>query len=433
MRIPPAFARSFGLRLVVAVAALLLAVVPLEAHDFWVVPDAFQVAAGAPLLFRTVTGVHFATSESPVAADRLTDARILAGDSSRDERLGDFSVAGKSLIIGHRPATAGQRVVVLALAPRTSRMTGEAFLRYLRLEGAADAADRLVREERLQARSDSVEMRSTKFAKTLAEVGAGGPRAFQRTAGHALEFVPLTDPRALRAGETLSLRVRARGRPLVGARVYSGRAPDADTTSENLVLTTDDAGVVRVPTSRAGLWNVRTSSVAPSTAVDRAPAYWDVEWATFVFAVAGGQPQTPSVNDSADVVGTVSRFHDALAHGDSAAALALLAPDVVILESGDVERRDDYRRHHLPADIAFARAISGSRTLVGVSVVGDAAWVSATTITTGQFNGRAINSAGAELIVLTRARGQGASESSTNGSAPWRIRAIHWSSRRRTP
>ncbi|MEO7965002.1 MAG: DUF4198 domain-containing protein [Gemmatimonadaceae bacterium] len=433
MHIPLVSARRFGLWLIAAAAALLFVVLPLEAHDFWIVPDAFQVAVGAPLLFRTVTGVHFATSESPVAADLLTDARILAGDSSRDERLGDFSVSGKSLMIGHKPATAGQRVVVLALAPRTSRMTGEAFLRYLRLEGAADAADRLLREGRSPSGSDSVEMRSTKFAKTLAEVGSGGPRAFQRTAGHALEFVPLSDPRALRAGETLSLRVVARGRRLVGARVYAGRAPDADTTSENLVLTTDDAGVVQVPASRAGLWNVRTSSVAASTAVGRTTSEWEVEWATFVFAVAGTRPQAQSANDSADVVGTVSRFHDALARGDSAAALALLAPDVVILESGDVERRGDYRSHHLQADIAFARAIPGSRTLIGVSVAGDAAWVSATSTTVGQFNGHAINSLGAELVVLTRARRQGESESSTSGSAPWQIRAIHWSSRRKTP
>jgi ketosteroid isomerase-like protein len=159
----------------------------------------------------------------------------------------------------------------------------------------------------------------------------------------------------------------------------------------------------------------------------------DYERVTFVLPVARALSQTQSANDSADIVGTVTRFHDALASGDSAAALALLAPDVVILESGDVERRDDYRSHHLPADIAFARAIHGLTTLVGVSVVGDAAWVSATTITTGQFNGRAINSAGAELVVLARARRQSEPESSTSRSAPWRIRAIHWSSHRRTP
>ncbi|MEO8336651.1 MAG: hypothetical protein ABI664_16840 [bacterium] len=372
MRIPLASAGRFGIRLIASLAALLLVVAPLSAHDVWIVPDAFQAAAGAPVVFRTVTGVRFATSESPVAADRLTDARILAGDSSRDERFGDFGVSGKSMFIRHTLTTTGQRVVALSLAPRTRRMTGEAFLRYLRLEGAVDAADRLVREGRSPASGDSVVMRSTKFAKTLAEVGVSGPRA-------------------LRAGEVSSRRVIAGGRPLSGARLYAGRAADADTASESLTLTT------------------------------RVPSEWEVGWATFVFAVAGARPQTQSPNDSVDVVGAVSRFHDALARGDSAAALALLAPDVVILESGDVERRDDYRRHHLPADIGFARAIPPSRTLVGVSIVGDAAWVSATTITVGQFNGRAINSAGAELIVLTRARRQSESESSTSGSAPWHV------------
>ncbi len=145
--------------------------------------------------------------------------------------------------------------------------------------------------------------------------------------------------------------------------------------------------------------------------------------------VAAVRPQ----NDSAEIVGIVTRFHDALANGDSTAALALLAPDVVILESGDVERRDGYRSHHLPADIAFARAIPGSRTIVGVSIVGDAAWVSATSVTVGQFNGRAINSVGAELVVLTRTRRLEESASPATRPVPWQIRAIHWSSRRKTP
>ena len=229
------------------------------------------------------------------------------------------------------------------------------------------------------------------------------------------------------------MRVVAHGHNLSGARVYAGRASGTDTASADLSLTTDAAGVVRVPPARAGLWNVRTSFVAPSVASGRAPTEWDVGWATLVFAVGGAPPRARPLNDSADVVATVTRFHDALASGDSAAALALLAPDVVILESGEVERRDDYRRHHLPADIAFARAIPGSRILIGVSVAGDAAWVSATTLTVGQFNGRAVNSAGAELVVLTRVRRRSETESATSGPAPWQIRAIHWSSRRRAP
>ena len=143
----------------------------------------------------------------------------------------------------------------------------------------------------------------------------------------------------------------------------------------------------------------------------------------FVFAAAtlAAVPATAQTPDSAAVVAVVERFHRALADGDSAAALALLSDDVVILESGDLESRADYRAHHLPADIAFARAVRGERGALRVSVRGDVAWASGTSTSQGEFRGRAVDSAGAELMVLSRDGGG------------WRIRAIHWSSRRRAP
>jgi ketosteroid isomerase-like protein len=123
--------------------------------------------------------------------------------------------------------------------------------------------------------------------------------------------------------------------------------------------------------------------------------------------------------DSALVLRTVTEFHQALARGDSTAALALLAPDVIILESGGREDRDEYRSHHLSADIDFARAVPSRVGPMKVTIVGDVAWVSSTSETTGTFRERPINSAGAELMVLSRQAGG------------WKIRAIHWSSRTR--
>jgi predicted amidohydrolase YtcJ/ketosteroid isomerase-like protein len=123
--------------------------------------------------------------------------------------------------------------------------------------------------------------------------------------------------------------------------------------------------------------------------------------------------------DSAAVVSTVERFHAALAAGDSAAALSYLDDDVVVLESGGAETRAEYRSHHLPADIAFARAVPANRGPMRVRVERDAAWVSSTSVMQGQYNGRPVNSAGAELMVLRRTE------------AGWKISAIHWSSRAR--
>ena len=130
-------------------------------------------------------------------------------------------------------------------------------------------------------------------------------------------------------------------------------------------------------------------------------------------------PAADRATDSAAVAGTVRRYHEALARGDSAAALALLAPGAVVLESGGMETLAEYRAHHLPADIEFARAIPEKRSAIHVRVAGAVAWAASTTTAQGTFRGRPVDSSGAELMVLER---------TPDG---WRIAAIHWSSRRR--
>lgn len=130
--------------------------------------------------------------------------------------------------------------------------------------------------------------------------------------------------------------------------------------------------------------------------------------------------QVPA-SDTAAVREAVRRFHDALARSDSAAAVTLLAQDATILEAGGVESRDEYRARHLPADIRFAAAVPAKAGPLQVTVLGDVAWVVSTSEVAGTFDGRPVNSMTAELAVLTRT------------AAGWRIRAIHWSSRRRTP
>jgi len=138
---------------------------------------------------------------------------------------------------------------------------------------------------------------------------------------------------------------------------------------------------------------------------------------------SSGPPFILSVrNDSADVVNAIARFHAALTSGDSVAAISLLAPEVMVLETGEVQTLTDYRAQHLPGDIAYAQAVPSTRSITQVVVRGDVAWVSSTSVTQGEYRGRPVNSAGAELVVLTR---------NASGGSSWKISAIHWSSRAR--
>src|SRR5512141_836322 len=127
------------------------------------------------------------------------------------------------------------------------------------------------------------------------------------------------------------------------------------------------------------------------------------------------EPQSPVATDSGAVAMVVNDFHAALSRGDSARALSLLAADAVILESGTVESRSEYRSHHLPEDIKFAKSVASKRRPLQITVEGSSAWTATASRTRGRFSGKMINTIDAESMVLTKHDGS------------WRIRSIHWS------
>ncbi len=134
------------------------------------------------------------------------------------------------------------------------------------------------------------------------------------------------------------------------------------------------------------------------------------------FCLFAGTQALAQTSDAAAVEATVRGFHQALASGDAAGALRLLAADAVILEGGARETRDEYAAHHLAADIEFARAVPMQRGAIQITVSGNTAWASSTGTLNGTFQARKIDTSTAELMVLSRT------------ASGWEIRAIHWSS-----
>ena len=100
---------------------------------------------------------------------------------------------------------------------------------------------------------------------------------------------------------------------------------------------------------------------------------------TVVFALAfalpsAGAAQVASGSDESSAVATVEAYHRALETGDTTAVRALLADDVLVAESGGLETREEYLSHHLPADMAFAAAVTREPGQRHVAVQGDGRW-----------------------------------------------------------
>lgn len=133
----------------------------------------------------------------------------------------------------------------------------------------------------------------------------------------------------------------------------------------------------------------------------------------FGLAIAATVPALAHGPKPADIV---TAFHEALKSGDREAALELLLPETLILESGHLQTVTEYAEHHLTSDIEMSKATSFEVLEQSMQTVEDVAWVVTRSRRTGTFKERKIDSTGVETMVLHHVK------------AGWRIAHIHWSS-----
>jgi len=121
--------------------------------------------------------------------------------------------------------------------------------------------------------------------------------------------------------------------------------------------------------------------------------------------------------DSMTPVAVVEAFGAALKAGDAAALERLLAPDVFIAESGGAERSfAEYSGHHMPADMAFSKAVSTTIKDRRIFEGGSLATVVTEAVSKGTYREKPVHSRLMETMTLQKS------------GDDWRIVHIHWSS-----
>ncbi len=262
------------------VVAILTATSTMFAHDFWLIPDAFWVAADSTVRTSGRSGLRFPNG-SAVQPTRVADARIVGASSQT--KITEMSVEGSSLRLFQKPSAAGQYLIVVGLTARPSRSTPAGLARFLRAEGGADEATRLERENAFAGR-DSLVYHSASYATTIVQFGIGGPTAYNKNTGQPLQFIPLADPSHVHVGDTLHVRIEGNGKPLANTGLYTNGVVDSTETgtAATLHLMTDAKGVAHIPLTKAGPWIIRAAYVSPRPG---AAGEWDVARATYVFTV----------------------------------------------------------------------------------------------------------------------------------------------------
>lgn len=250
----------------------------LSAHDFFLVPGALSFPSGNDVEILAQSSSRFPTSAGAIAFARVSRAVMIGSEG--ETPLTNMSHRGTSLVLRSRPESNGQRLVAVDLVSRSARQTPAGFVHWLKLEGAGDAAERIAAGTRLNG-LDSITRTDTKHAKTIIEVGRGGPRSFSRRSGQMIEFVPARDPSSLRAGDTLRVRILFKDAPLAGISVHASVPAPEDTTQKgepDIHLVTDAQGELSLPVRKTGLWLIRTIHV-----LEASRGNWETHWASLVF------------------------------------------------------------------------------------------------------------------------------------------------------
>jgi len=117
-------------------------------------------------------------------------------------------------------------------------------------------------------------------------------------------------------------------------------------------------------------------------------------------------------------VDVVERFNAALGSGDLETVEKLLAPDVLVLESGGAERsREEYLGHHAASDAEFLKGAHRQLLRQRARISGGLVWVGSESELHTQDDDKPLTLLSTETMVLQKT-GEG-----------WRIAHIHWSSR----
>jgi ketosteroid isomerase-like protein len=131
------------------------------------------------------------------------------------------------------------------------------------------------------------------------------------------------------------------------------------------------------------------------------------------------EPVASAVSAQAQpAVAVVERFSAALQAGDLETAGALLAEDVLILESGGAERsRAEYLGGHAGHDAEFLKQVHVQVQRRTAKAAGDFAWVGTESQMHGRKDGKPTTVLSTETMLVQR------------GADGWRIVHVHWSSR----
>ena len=248
----------------------------LAAHDLYLRPRHFTVAAGQSGVVEFHNGDAFPNSQVPPVLARLKDANIVTPAGSQP--LTGLKIADPMAVASFTAPAKGAFLLTARTTPNFIELEAKKFEEYLAHESLQHALD--WRAKNGESAKNGRELYS-KYVKSILRVSPEPDPFVTRPLGLPIEFVPAVDPASLKPGQPLTIQILLRGKPAPGLHVEASSLSTAGAVNQRQLGRTDAQGRIRVPLDVPGLWKLHAIHI--ERRADTKPADWESLWASLPF------------------------------------------------------------------------------------------------------------------------------------------------------
>jgi len=259
-------------RTLTCVLAALLAA-PAFAHEFWIEPDTFRPLPDEVVPLTFFVGMAYQGEVLPRYASRIVEFLHFEPGKEGKSVPGFEGSQRAGLVRTHDP---GLHLIAYQSTSTFVELEPDKFKEYVLEEGL----DSIVKARLSRGESDKPGRELfARCPKTLLQVGnSGETKDAMRVVGFPIELVPEANPYDLSPGDSLTIQVLSRGKPLADALVVGFPSEDPDDTPQ---ARTDRDGRATLKLGYSGAWLIKT--VLMERIDDDPRADWQSWWGSLTF------------------------------------------------------------------------------------------------------------------------------------------------------
>jgi uncharacterized GH25 family protein len=269
----------------ILLTCILLLVLPVLAHEFWLQPQQYIFSRGEEINIRFKVGEGFAGDNWTGNQQKVETLQMFYGDVSDNLFNAITNNSGDSLQFSlFEEATA---LVTFTNTDSFIELDATKFNEYLLEDGLTAAIDYRKQYNETDSVGRELYQRSV---KTIVQVGTNKTDIYKKQTLLPIDIIPLSHPYALINNQLLTVKILYRGEPLANTKIRTWHKLLGTVTDSSFL--SDANGEISFPVITNGEWMV--SCVHMIRLTDNPKAQWQSYWGSVTWGYTGNTSPSKS-------------------------------------------------------------------------------------------------------------------------------------------